>query len=154
MDYDKTNIPANYDRARDHGPAFLQQWMNVLADHVAAEAITNILDLGCGTGRFSNSLADQFCSDVVGIDHSTKMLREARNRGGSERVSYVAGTAEALPLPDGSIDLVFLSMVFHHFNNLDSAIQECRRVLRAGGRVCLRTGSSDKIPQYPYVPFF
>jgi SAM-dependent methyltransferase len=45
-------------------------------------------------------------------------------------------------------------MVFHHFTNSNAAVQECRRVLRAKGRVCLRTGSLDKIDQYPYVPFF
>lgn len=34
MDYDKTNIPEMYNRGRDHGPAFLLQWMRVVASHV------------------------------------------------------------------------------------------------------------------------
>jgi ubiquinone/menaquinone biosynthesis C-methylase UbiE len=154
MDYDKTDIPANYDRARDHGPAFLRHWMQILANHVEPDSVTNILDLGCGTGRFSNSLAERFRAGVIGIDPSTKMLREARNRPGVERVSYLVGAAEALPLAAESVDFIFISMVFHHFGNSKTAVQECRRVLRPDGRVCLRTGSSDKIDQYPYAPFF
>ena len=101
---------------------FFSKWMDVLTDRVEADAITKIADLGCGTGRFSNSLAEQFQADVIGIDPSTKMLREALNRPGSERVFYVGGTAEALPLPDESVDLIFISMVFHHFENPDSAV--------------------------------
>jgi len=154
MDYDKTEIPANYDRGRDHGPAFLQHWMNILASHVEPDAVSNILDLGCGTGRFSNPWPNSFALNVIAIDPSTKMLREARKRPVTERVSYVCATAEALPLAAESVDLIFISMVFHHFSNSTKAGQECRRVLREEGRVCLRTGSSDKIDQYPYVPFF
>ena len=61
---------------------------------------------------------------------------------------------EALPLGDGSIDMVFMSMVFHHFEDQLQAARECRRVLRAGGTVCIRAATVDRIATYPYVPFF
>jgi ubiquinone/menaquinone biosynthesis C-methylase UbiE len=45
-------------------------------------------------------------------------------------------------------------MVFHHFTDPRAVAEECSRVLRRDGRVCLRTGSREKIPVYPYVPYF
>jgi ubiquinone/menaquinone biosynthesis C-methylase UbiE len=45
-------------------------------------------------------------------------------------------------------------MAFHHFTDPPAVAEECRRVLRPRGRVCLRTGSLERIPAYPYVPYF
>jgi ubiquinone/menaquinone biosynthesis C-methylase UbiE len=49
---------------------------------------------------------------------------------------------------------VFMSMVFHHFTDPRAVAEECSRVLQPEGRLCLRTGSREKIPVYPYVPYF
>jgi ubiquinone/menaquinone biosynthesis C-methylase UbiE len=154
MDYDKTEIAATYNRGRHLSAAVLDQWMNMLAAHVELESVRNVLDLGCGTGRFSKSLADRFNARVVGIDPSRKMLGQARGSLSGDRVLFVCSSAEALPLPPNSVDLIFISMVFHHFANPPLAVQECNRVLRDTGRVCLRTGSREMISRYPYVPFF
>lgn len=154
MDYDKTEMPASYNRGRDHGPVFRNQWMEAMARHVDRGSIRTILDLGCGTGRFSQGLAQRFDCDVVGVDPSIKMLHEARAALQYDRVRYACGSAEAIPLPDHSVDLILISMVFHHFTDPHQAAQECRRVLRANGRVFLRTGCRDRVSDYPYVPFF
>jgi len=154
MDYDKTDIPQTYQQARDLGPAVLNLWMNVVAAHVDVEAVGNVLDLGCGTGRFSHGLATRLDADVLGIDPSIKMLQEARKALRHSRVLYACGLAEALPLPSDSVDLIFMSMVFHHFTDPELVARECRRVLREHGRLCLRTGTRDKISVYPYVPYF
>ena len=155
MDYDRTNIPETYDCARDHGPAFLKQWMTVVASHVDPKRVHEILDLGCGTGRFSQGLAARFDANVLGIDPSMKMLRQAQvNRAGDRRVLHAGGCAEAIPLRANSIDMIFISMVFHHFNDPELVAQECKRVLREHGHICLRTATLDQISNYPYVPFF
>ena len=60
MDYDSTDIPDGYDRGRDHGPEVLQLWMDVVASSVGTQRLNTILDLGCGTGRFTESLAAHF----------------------------------------------------------------------------------------------
>jgi 2-polyprenyl-3-methyl-5-hydroxy-6-metoxy-1,4-benzoquinol methylase len=57
MDYDLTDIPAGYDRSRDHGPEFLNLWMHALEPHLNDLDLKRILDLGCGTGRFSEALS-------------------------------------------------------------------------------------------------
>lgn len=154
MDYDLTDIPAAYDRGRDHGPEVLDLWMRALDAHLQGLEVTRILDLGCGTGRFSEALAAYFAAEVVGIDPSAKMLERAREKQRDGRVQYQRGPAEAVPLPSGSVDVIFMSMSFHHFADRASAARECRRVLREQGVVFVRTGMREQIHAYPYVPFF
>ena len=154
MDYDTTDIPVGYDRGRDHGPEVLQLWMNVVGSYAGKQPVTTILDLGCGTGRFSEALADHFEAEVRGIDPSTKMLDQARTKLRDHRVRYELGRAEAIPLANDSVDLIFMSMIFHHFDEPTLAARECRRVLRDGAIAFLRTGVHDRIASYPYVEFF
>jgi ubiquinone/menaquinone biosynthesis C-methylase UbiE len=154
MDYDLTDIPAAYDCGRDHGPEVRNLWMDAIQAHLKGLPITRILDLGCGTGRFSGALATRFDAEVVGIDPSIKMLDVARRKADGGRVQYKHGAAEAIPLPSSSVDMIFISMSFHHFGDSARATRECRRVLREQGKVFLRAGSREEIPSYPYVPFF
>jgi ubiquinone/menaquinone biosynthesis C-methylase UbiE len=154
MDYDATDIPVAYDRGRNHGPEVLNLWMNVVSSHVDGQRIKTILDLGCGTGRFSEALAIRFDAEVIGIDPSTKMLEQARCKQPDARIRYEPGHGESIPLAADSVDLIYMSMVFHHFEDPTLAAGECRRVLRSGGTVFLRGGIRDHIALYPYVEFF
>jgi ubiquinone/menaquinone biosynthesis C-methylase UbiE len=88
MDYDQSEIPAAYDLGRDHGPAVTALWMAEISRRVADRPIRTILDLGCGTGRFSNALATRFHARLIGIDPSSKMLAQARSKVPSNGVSY------------------------------------------------------------------
>jgi len=160
MDYDATDIASTYDRGRDHGPEFLDLWMNVVSSHVKDQRIKKILDLGCGTGRFSEALVVRFDADVIAIDPSKKMLEQARSKPSDARIRYELGRGESIPVPDNSADLIFMSMIFHHFDDPALAARECRRVLRDdrddGDRAAafLRTGTRERISSYPYVEFF
>ena len=154
MDYDRTKIPEAYDRSRDHGPEVLALWMNAVASLAGRERIRTILDLGCGTGRFTQSLARHFDAEVIGVDPSEKMLERAREKFDDPRVRYELGPAEAIPLESNSVDMIFMSMSFHHFADRPGAARECRRVLRGGGRAFVRTGVRERTTVYPYVPFF
>ena len=154
MDYDATDIPVAYDLGRDHGPEVLDLWMKVVSSHVEGERIDTILDLGCGTGRFSEALAVRFDAKVIGIDPSKKMLEQAQRKLRDQRIRYEVGRGESIPLADNSIDLIFMSMIFHHFDDPKLAARECRRVLRNGGTGFLRAGIRERIALYPYVDFF
>jgi SAM-dependent methyltransferase len=59
-----------------------------------------------------------------------------------------------VPLESAAVDLVFMSMVYHHLRDPEAAARECRRVLRPGGRVFLRNGTAEQIESYPYIDFF
>ena len=154
MDYDKTSIPESYDRGRSYSPEVLRIWLEALSDYVARDAVRDIVDLGCGTGRFSAPLADHFDAHLVGVDPSEKMLKRAREKRFGSRVTFRQGGGEALPLKDRSADMVFMSMVFHHLREPERVARECHRVLRPDGHVCLRNGTAEEIASFPHLRFF
>jgi malonyl-CoA O-methyltransferase len=91
-----------------------------------------ILDLGAGTGRATAGLAERFPdAEIISLDVVPEMLAAARaaHRGSLQ----VCGDAGALPLPDGSVDLVFSSLVIHWCEPVDAVFAEVRRVLRFPG---------------------
>ena len=153
MNYDQTDMPAAYDAGRSYSPGVLEYWLDVISRSPPRGSVSEILDLGCGTGRYSTALAKYFDANVVGVDPSEKMLAQARQKA-SGRVRYERASGESLPLLDHSVDMVFISMAFHHFERPDLVAQECRRVLRPNGSVCLRAGTLDRIDSYAYVDFF
>ena len=66
MDYDKTEIPTMYDKARVLSPETRRLWQDLLSVHIGRAAVSLIIDLGCGTGRFSELLAGHFSAQVIG----------------------------------------------------------------------------------------
>ena len=115
--------------------------------------IRRVVDLGCGTGRFTGLLADVYGTSVVGVEPSSRMLA-GREPLAPARGTFLAATAEALPLATGAIDLVFLSLVYHHLGAKTAALAELRRVARAGGHVIVRQVTRESADEYEYVRFF
>jgi ubiquinone/menaquinone biosynthesis C-methylase UbiE len=66
MDYDAYVIAEVYDKARALLPATARLWQELIADYIDPGAAPLILDLGCGTGRFSELLAQRFGGQVTG----------------------------------------------------------------------------------------
>jgi ubiquinone/menaquinone biosynthesis C-methylase UbiE len=152
MDYDQTEIATSYDLARALAPETRRLWQDLLAAHIDRSAISLIVDLGCGTGRFSELLAAHFGVRVIGIDPSQKMVDQARRKPTTGDIVYRRGPAETLPLPDGCADLVFMSMVYHHLTDPAAVVRECHRVLRPGGYACIRNGTRES--DFPHRHFF
>ncbi len=154
MDYDKIDISAAYDSARAYDPEILQRWLDIFSAHVPKDGVSRIVDLGCGTGRYSEPLAVHFEADVIGLDPSEKMLEEARKKTPRRGVIFEQASGETLPVEENSTDLVVMSMVFHHLREPRSTASECHRVLREGGCVCLRNSTVDAIESFSYLKFF
>ncbi len=152
MDYDQTTMPDNYDRGRTLPDGMLDLWLARIADALGGRSVEAIVDLGCGTGRFTSGLAEQFKTSVVGIDPSEKMLAEARAKPASGLVSFVKGAGECLPCSDASAGMIFASMSFHHFRDRTQVARECRRVLRESGVLCIRNSTREN--GSPYLSFF
>jgi ubiquinone/menaquinone biosynthesis C-methylase UbiE len=100
----------------------------------------SVLDVGCGTGSLALAAKRRVgTSGVVhGIDASPEMVERARSRArrAGLDVRIEEGAAQALELPDASVDAVFAMLVLHHLPHdaLVGTGSEIRRVLRPGGR--------------------
>lgn len=102
-----------------------------------------VVDAGCGEGRHAVWLAERFGFAVNGFDPVPRHIELAGEELAAAiarpdlrgRVCFEIGTAEHLPMPDGTADLVWCRDVLVHVAALDEAYAEFRRVLRAGGRV-------------------
>jgi ubiquinone/menaquinone biosynthesis C-methylase UbiE len=93
-----------------------------------------LVDVGCGPGRAAR-LAARHGATVIGIDPADVMLRMARFLTPSRRrISWRAGTAEALPVADGVATVVWSIATVHHWQDIAAGLAEARRVLAPGGR--------------------
>ncbi len=114
-----------------------------------------VLDLGCGTGRYSLILAKRGAK-VVGVDPSSGMIKQAKLKvGESGQISLFQGTLEDLRFPDGQFDLVVSALTLSHLPELEPALKEICRVLKTSGRLVI----SDVHPFWPisghdYTEFF
>ena len=92
-----------------------------------------VLDAGCGTGRHALRLAERGAV-VTGVDFSSGMLAQAREKAGAERVRFVEhDLAAPLPFEAGAFDRVVCGLVLDHIERLEPFLREL-------GRVCTREG--------------
>jgi SAM-dependent methyltransferase len=92
------------------------------------------LDVGCGTGALSAAvLARADPAQVTGVDPSEGFLAEARRRLADARVTFQAGDARSLPLPDDAYDAVASGLAVNFVPEPDRAVAEFVRVLAPGG---------------------
>jgi SAM-dependent methyltransferase len=105
-----------------------------IEERVGAGVGRGAMDLGCGTGFVTMSLARRKW-EVVGVDFSAPMLAEARAVG-QAKLRLVRARAEALPLQDGSVTLVTCGTAFHWLQPAPT-LAELTRVLEPGGWVAL-----------------
>ena len=93
-----------------------------------------VLDIGTGAGHTALALAPRV-SSVVLTDPVPAMLVQARRvfgDAGQDNAEFVEATAERLPFPDASFDIVTTRLAAHHFDDVALAFREVARVLRAG----------------------
>lgn len=111
--------------------------------------VRRILDVGAATGKSSRQLARRFRrSRVVSLDASMNMLRRAR-RGRSRfaRVTELQADALALPLPSGSMDLVFANLLLPWIDDLPAFFSGVARVLRKDGLFVFSTLGPDSFAE-------
>ena len=99
-----------------------------------------VLDLGCGAGLDSILAARRVGPDgrVIGVDLVPEMVDKSRHNAeavGVANAEFRQGEADALPVPDGSVDVVISNGVFNLCLDKPKVLAEAFRVLRPGGRI-------------------
>lgn len=145
VDYD-ARIHAVYAAGRQMSPDALQTWMSAFARHLPETRPLVWLDLGSGIGRMTPSLARAFGGPAYGVEPSDKMRTQALAHAGHPAVTYAAGSAEHIPLPDASCDAALLFFVWHHVADREDAARELRRVVKPGGKLFVQANFSDRMP--------
>jgi ubiquinone/menaquinone biosynthesis C-methylase UbiE len=137
----------------DLSPAARAVWAEVFRAAVSSTPVRRLLDVGCGTGRFTAFLSEVFGAAAVGIDGSVAMLQERVLVPGAP-LSFLGAEAAALPFRAGAIDLALLSMVYHLLVPPTAAVTELSRVIRPGGWVFLRTPTRELLDRVEFLAFF
>jgi ubiquinone/menaquinone biosynthesis C-methylase UbiE len=150
VDYDD-HQHAVYVKGRALTDESAQLWRDTFARWAPPQRPLTVLDLGSGTGRFTPMLADIFGGPAYGVEPSARMRGVAAGHPG---VSYLPGSAERIPLADGTCDLVVLFLVLQHVADRPAAAREVRRVLRPGGRVLVRSTFADRMPELVWHRYF
>jgi SAM-dependent methyltransferase len=113
------------------GPALYDTVLNL----ATLRGTETIVDVGCGNGAYLVELHRRgHTGPVLGLDLSEGMARRS-----SVHARTAVADAQALPLRDGSVDIVLSLHMLYHVPNLSQAISELRRVLRPGGTAMVAT---------------
>jgi len=142
---DYSKIASFYDKGRSLSEQNTIIWLTLIEKLSGASKGARVLDLGCGTGRFSLPMVYQLEFNVTGTDSSVEMLAKAKQKDSGSKVSWILADASTLPFPAGSFDLVFMSHLLHHVDNPLTVMKECYKVLASTGIVLIRYGAMEQI---------
>ena len=119
------------------GPDFLYE----VIDGFALDAGASAVDVGCGEGRQTIELARRFSLTVQGVDPLERRMDVARDALSSlppalaARVTFHRGTAEEIPAPDASVDLILCREMLYVVADLVTVFTECRRIVKPTGKL-------------------
>jgi SAM-dependent methyltransferase len=133
------NVAETYDRVR---PAYFLPLLDRACEQLELEAEARVLDLGAGTGRLTRELARRF-SDVVAVEPDDAMRVLIRCG------DVLAGSAEAIPLGNGSVDAVFVGEAFHWFDTRKAIAEIARVLVPRGGLAIISTHWWETEPPLP-----
>lgn len=120
------------DRARFLNP-------DIILDKLGLTGEMVLVDLGCGTGYFSIP-ASRKVKRVFALDIQREMLDILRDRIKKEKISNIEtilSEESSIPLPDNSVDVLFMANVFHELEDRKSILNEAKRILSSVGKLVI-----------------
>jgi arsenite methyltransferase len=141
LELDSQELASTYERVStrqfDHG--------KILIAALDAKPGSKVLDVGCGTGRLGDYVAQQLGADglVIGVDPLPLRIEIAARK--NPRFQASVGRAEDLSqFAAGEFDALYANSVFHWVQDKATALREFFRVLKPGGRIALNTADSER----------
>lgn len=115
---------------------------------------SQVLDIGCGTGRLLNRLAAKFPTlKGMGLDLSSEMIRQARQGNHYHpRLIFIQGNAESLPFANQQFDAIFNTISFLHYPHPEQFFLEVSRVLNSQGHFYLADYAASQLSFFPFSP--
>ncbi|SDM10122.1 Ubiquinone/menaquinone biosynthesis C-methylase UbiE [Halogranum gelatinilyticum] len=116
--YQADDVAQEYDAKRfsDGGRLIDRREKTAVLEALGPVEDKDVLEIACGTGRFTVMLAERG-ANIVGLDISSAMMAQGRQKaksaGVSELVEFMRGDAARLPFPDDHFDAVFAMRFFH-----------------------------------------
>ena len=110
------------------------------------------LDVGCGTGIFTELILDTCCpATVFAVDPAKAQIEHARRQPVGKRAEFRLADAQALPFPEGSFDVVASALVINFIPDQPRALSEMRRVARPRGLIagCVWDFAAELSPSWP-----
>lgn len=134
-----TQVAGRYDLMNDLMSLGIHRlWKAEMVDWLRVRPGLKVVDVAGGTGDIARAVMAAGAGSVTVVDLTPAMLAAGRARsvdmGGPDGIEWVAGNAEALPLPDRSFDAYAVAFGLRNVTRLDLALAEARRVLKPGGR--------------------
>ena len=110
--------------------------LDLLADQLPL-AGARIVELGCGAAALARALVQRFAGATVTALEVDERQHAKNLAAPAERITFLAGGAQAIPLPDGAFDLALMLKSLHHVPRplMAQALAEAARVLRPGGHL-------------------
>ncbi len=130
-------------RAQD---AVFARLLERYAAQLALPRSARVLEIGCGTGAVTRTLARRsgFSGTAIGVDQSAAFLEAARRFAAAEQVSeqveFRLGDAHRLDFPDASFDAVIAHTLISHVTEPEAVLREMARVVRPGGTAVIFDG--------------
>ena len=134
-------IGKTYNQTRTADPYLLER----LYKHLNPHADGSYLDIGCGSGNYTNQLYKKGVN-IMGIDPSIEMLKKARQK--NSQIDYRIGVAEDIDLPNHSIAGATAFLTIHHWQDLKEGFAEIGRVLTIGARFVIFHSTPQQMEGY------
>ena len=150
-----SSVAHNYDLMNDLMSAGVHRlWKDAMVEWLNPRGGWKVLDVAGGTGDIAFRIAE-FArmrggeAAITVCDINAEMLAEGRARAeerGEKGIEWVCGDAEALPVPDSSMDAYTIAFGIRNVTHIERALTEARRVLKPGGRFLCLEFSRVEVP--------
>ena len=145
------SVAKNYDIMNDLMSMGVHRlWKDALMDWLAPQPNQTLMDLAGGTGDVALRFLKRGGGNVHIVDINEEMLQAGKARAVmrpyQDRLSWIVGNAESLPLETASVDRATIAFGLRNVTNRDVALAEIYRVLKPGGRFCCLEFSSVDNP--------